>query len=203
MAAAVVSIFSGHRCGSARTEVRISCERIRLSNFPFHYEHWKEQRLFQLRNQENFREISGRNQFEYFLKLCDWTHRQWQRSVPDPYPLSNAIDILADIRSKKTGGFCGQYAYVLADVLKSLGFFAVRYVELWSGSGESHFVVEAWSDQYQKWAILDPDNNLFYEIEGSGRPASAHGCPRFAVWRKTGEGADGGSAGGESRLEKG
>ena len=172
-AGAAIFFFWGRRYWSPKTEVRVSCERIRLSNFPFHYEHWKEERLFQLRNQENFPEILGRNQFEYFLKLCDWTHRQWQRSVPDPYPLSNAIDILADIRSRKTGGFCGQYAYVLADVLKSLGFFAVRYVELWNNSGESHFVVEAWSDQHQKWAILDPDNNLFYEIEENGRPAAA------------------------------
>src|SRR5512137_3058703 len=89
-AAAALFFLWNHGRGSPKTEVRVSCERIRLSNFPFHYEHWKEERLFQLRNQENFREISGSSQFEYFLKLCDWTHRQWQRSVPDPYPLSNA-----------------------------------------------------------------------------------------------------------------
>ncbi|MCP5107339.1 MAG: transglutaminase domain-containing protein, partial [bacterium] len=116
------------------------------------------------------------DQFQYFLKLCDWTHRQWKRSVPDPYPLSNAIDILKDIRSGKTGGFCGQYAYVLADVLKSLGFFSVRCVELWSSraKNQSHFVVEAWSDRYEKWIILDPDYNIYYESVDNGIPANAY-----------------------------
>jgi len=105
------------------------------SNFHFIPEHWKESKLRQLRDAEGFKDILHQGQLDLFLKLCDWTHRQWKTSVPDPYPLSNAIDILADIRSGKTGGFCGQYAYVLADVLKAMGFFAVRYVELWSGKG--------------------------------------------------------------------
>ena len=143
------------------------------SNFYFIPEHWKETRLRQLREQENFKDIPHQGQLDLFLKLCDWTHRQWQISVPDPYPLSNALAILSDIRSGKTGGFCGQYAYVLADVLKAMGFFSVRYVELWSARGESHFVVEAWSDQYGKWMVLDPAENLFYAFQGSDLPANA------------------------------
>ena len=143
------------------------------SNFYFIPEHWKESKLRQLRDAEGFKDILHQGQLDLFLKLCDWTHRQWKTSVPDPYPLSNAIDILADIRSGKTGGFCGQYAYVLADVLKAMGFFAVRYVELWSGKGESHFVVEIWSDQFAKWMILDPAENLFYAWQNSDQPANA------------------------------
>lgn len=143
------------------------------SNFYFIPEHWKESKLRQLRDAENFKDIPHQGQLDLFLKLCDWTHRQWKVSVPDPYPLSNAIDILADIRSGKTGGFCGQYAYVLADVLKAMGFFAVRYVELWSSRGESHFVVEAWSDQFAKWLVLDPSENLYYAFQNSGQPANA------------------------------
>lgn len=143
------------------------------SNFYFIPEHWKESKLRQLRDNENFKDIAYKGQLDLFLKLCDWTHRQWQVSVPDPYPPSNAIDILADIRSGKTGGFCGQYAYVLADALKAMGFFAVRYVELWSAGGESHFLVEVWSDQFAKWMVLDPMENLFYEFQDSGQPANA------------------------------
>ncbi len=160
--------------GSTSIEVNIDRNFIIQSNFNFTYEHWKEEKLLQLREQEDYKDITSDNQFNYFLQLCNWVHQQWEHSNPDPYPLSNAIDILADIRSQKTGGFCGQYSYVLADVLKSLGFFAVRYVELWSNSGESHFVVEVWCDQYEKWVILDPDRNLYYELTAPELPANAY-----------------------------
>ncbi len=157
-------------------EVEIKRKTIIKSNYDFIYEHWKEEKLNVLRENEDFVKIKEANQFTYFLKLCDWVHQQWERSIPDPYPLSNAIAVLADIRSGKTGGFCGQYAYVLGDVLKSLGFFNVRYVELWSSRGKdtTHFVVEVWSDRFEKWIILDPDYNIYYEIENSGIPANAY-----------------------------
>lgn len=154
-------------------EISVSPVNSRKSNFHFVPEHWQEPMLRQLREQENFKDLGGRDQLALFLNYCHWTHSQWPMSVPDPYPRSNAIDILADIRSGKTGGFCGQYAYVLADVLKSMGFFAVRYVELWSDEGESHFVVEVWSDQFAKWMILDPAEDVYYAFLDSGRPASA------------------------------
>jgi hypothetical protein len=158
-----------------RPDIRISVDYTASpkSNFYFIPEHWKESKLRQLRENEDFKDIPYQGQLDLFLKLCDWTHRQWQVSDPNPYPLSNAIDILADIRSGKTGGFCGQYAYVLADVLKAMGFFAVRYVELWSARGESHFVVEAWSDRFAKWMVLDPTENLYYEFQNSEEPANA------------------------------
>ncbi|MDY6862156.1 MAG: transglutaminase-like domain-containing protein [Thermodesulfobacteriota bacterium] len=159
---------------SLNIEVQITRNFIIQSNFDFIYEHWKEEKLFRLRENEDYKDITAKDQFDYFLKLCDWTHNQWEYSIPDPYPLSNAIDILADIRSKKTGGFCGQYSYVLADVLKSLGFFAVRYVEVWCNTGKSHFAIEVWCDQYEKWILLDPDKNIFYELVDLGIPANAY-----------------------------
>lgn len=159
------------------TTVKVEIKRTKIvkSNYNFIYEHWKEEQLNILRESEGLVKFNESSQFKLFLKLCDWVHRQWARSIPDPYPLSNAIDILKNIRSGKTGGFCGQYAYVLADVLKSMGFFNVRYIELWSnrGKNQSHFVVEVWSDRFEKWVILDPDYNLYYEIKNSGLPANA------------------------------
>jgi hypothetical protein len=153
----------------------ISREKIVKSNYDFIPEHWKEAKLKELREAEKFKDLPAKDQFDYYLKLCDWTHRQWKSSNPDPYPLCNAIDILADIRSGKTGGFCGQYSYVLADAMKSMGYFAVRYVELWSGEkNEAHFVVEAWSDQHGKWVVLDPHQDIYYEFKADRTPANAH-----------------------------
>jgi len=154
-------------------KVTISDNRIRKSCYDFIPEHWQEPYLAQLYHDENFKEIKADSQFELFLLLCDWTHRQWKHSMPDPYPLSNAIDILKDIRNGLTGGFCGQYAYVLADVFKSMGYYNVRYAELWKLDGKSHFVVEIWSDQFKKWIILDPDLNMYFKMIDSDIPASA------------------------------
>lgn len=154
--------------------VEVQKDTITASNFDFIFEHWKEEKLFLLRDGEQYKDLEAANQLDMYLKLCHWTHTQWKHSVPDPYPLSNAIDILKDIRSGKTGGFCGQYSYVLADVLKSMGFFAVRYVELWSNENKSHFVVEAWLDSHKKWIVLDADHDIYYEDRDSGIPLNAY-----------------------------
>jgi hypothetical protein len=165
--------FAIWRICQPRVRIETSFVPDQKSNFYFIPEHWQESKLQLLREKENFKDIPYKGQLDLFLKLCDWTHNQWKESIPDPYPLCNAIDILADIRSGKTGGFCGQYAYVLADVLKSMGFFSVRYVELWSANGKSHFVIEVWSDTFGKWIILDPGENVYYCFQDSGQPANA------------------------------
>jgi hypothetical protein len=169
----LLALFLSRQAFQTGIRVEISPVSARKSNFHFIPEHWKEPKLQQLRHDEGFKDLQFNDQLDLFLKLCDWTHRQWAMSIPDPYPLSNAVDILADIRSGRTGGFCGQYAYVLADVLKSIGFFSVRYVELWSAGAESHFVIEAWADQFGKWMILDPAENIYYVFSDSGLPANA------------------------------
>jgi len=158
-----------------KNRIEIDCNKELIkSNYNFIYEHWKEKKLYELYNREDYKNIKAKSEFEYFLKLAKWVNLQWKSSLPDPYPLSNAISILDDIRSGKTGGFCGQYSYVYADVLKSLGFFAVRYVELWSNEGESHFSVEVWSNEYKKWVMIDPHQGLYYVLKSNKKPANAY-----------------------------
>lgn len=163
-------------CGrQPSVQVEVDHNAIVRSNYYFIPEHWHQRKLAQLRREEDFTAISGPDQFGQFLGLTDWVHRQWQESVPDPYPPPNAVDILREIRAGHTGGFCGQYAYVLGGVLQAEGYYSVRYVELWdnSGTNNSHFVVEAWCDQHAKWVVLDPDGDLWYAFRDTGLPASA------------------------------
>jgi hypothetical protein len=128
------------------------------SNYEFTYEHWMEPKVLELRKQENLDSVieGAKTDIEIFERLTVWARRQFPPGTPDPYPLSNGIDILRDIRSKKTQGFCGQYTYLLADALKSFGFFDVRYIEIWKDAQTSHFLLEAWSNQFRKWILLDP-----------------------------------------------
>ena len=154
--------------------VKVENNYIRKSNFRFVTEYWTEPKIRRLWQQENFKDIRADSQWGLFLKLCDWTHRQWKNGVPKPYPVCNALDILRDIRSGKTGGFCAQYAYVLGDVLKTFGFFNVRYVEATQSSGTGHFSLEAWSDEYEKWVLLGAWRDYYYVLEDSGIPANAY-----------------------------
>lgn len=155
--------------------VEVDHNSIVRSNYYFIPEHWQEPKLAQLRREESFTAIKAADQLGLFLGLTDWVHRQWKESVPDPYPPPNAVDILREIRAGRTGGFCGQYAYVLAGVLEAEGYYSVRFVELWDDSeaNNSHFVVEAWCDQHAKWVVLDADQDIWYAFRDTGAPASA------------------------------
>lgn len=136
-------------------------------DFPLQVERRDEPRVIELRRQEKLDEVvaGAKGELEIFERLTAWARSQFEPGVPDPYPLSNGLSILADLRSGKTGGFCGQYAYLLGDALKSLGYFAVRYVELESEAGAGHFAVEAWCDDLGRWVVLDPLNAALYEVD--------------------------------------
>lgn len=137
-------------------------------DFPLQVERRDEVRVLALRRQEKLDEVvsGAKGELDLFKKLTAWARSQFEPGIPDPYPLCNGLSILADIRSGKTGGFCGQYSYLLADALKSFGFFAVRYVELEREAGAGHFAVEAWCDDLGRWVLLDPLHAALYDRDG-------------------------------------
>ena len=145
-----------------------------LSNYSFHYEHWLQPKIRRLYAQENLQKFVQQYGDEWQLQkaICNWTNAQWPPGDPNPYPLSNGLDILADIRSGKTKGFCGQYVYLFADALKAVGRYDVRYLELESQDHQFHFSAEVWSNPWQKWVVLDPFYNVYYSDE-QGNPLSA------------------------------
>jgi len=163
------------RCTSSNVRIeRVGAPRPTATDFPLHTEHWAEIKVAALRRQENLDAVvaGAAGEFERFLRLQSWTRAQWPLGVPDPYPPCNGVDILAAIRSGRTGGFCGQYSYLLADALKSFGYFSVRYVELEAPEGASHFIVEAWSNEHDRWVAFDPTYDVHY-TDAEGRPLSA------------------------------
>src|SRR5438093_108782 len=97
-------------------------------DFPLQVEWREEPRVLALRTEEKLDAVlaGSKSEMEVFKRLMAWARSQFEPGIPDPYPLCNGTSILSDIRSGKTGGFCGQYAYVLGDALKSFGYFAVR-----------------------------------------------------------------------------
>jgi hypothetical protein len=138
------------------------------NGLPVRFESFDAPGLRELRERERLDEvIAGAKQpFERALLLKDWVAAQWPHSNPNPYPPWNANIILDWIRSGKTGGFCGQYSQVLLQSLASVGMTA-RYVEIGGDwNPVAHFVIEVWSNQYNKWVVLDADYNIHFERDG-------------------------------------
>lgn len=110
-------------------------------------------------------------QFDQLVKLRDWVASQWPAGTPNPEPPWNALIVLDWIRAGRTGGFCAQYSQVFLQSAAALGFTA-RYVEIGSRDNPyAHYVTEVWSDDYDKWVVMDADYNVHFERHGT--PLSA------------------------------
>jgi hypothetical protein len=125
-------------------------------------------RLAELAARENLISVvqGARNEFEVILRLKEWTAKQFPHGTPSPYPPWDAIIILDWIRSGITGGFCAQYSQVFLQALASLGLQG-RYVEIGLDSNPyAHYVMEVWSNQFNKWVVMDVDYNMHFERGG-------------------------------------
>lgn len=112
--------------------------------------------------------LPGRDELEKMKLLCDWTNSQWAHGQPLPYPPWDANVILEMIRAGKTGGFCAQYAVVFCQACLAMGWQA-RYLDIVSQGmeqGQGHFTVEVWSNQLDKWIVLDPFFDCRFERDG-------------------------------------
>ncbi len=142
---------------------------------PIRFEQPDLQRLQELRQQEildplvskslDYGSLTNKAEFESILRIKEWVAAQWPHSLPDPYPPWDAIIILDWIRTGRTGGFCGQYSQVMLQALASFGIPA-RYVEIGRLTPVDHFVIEVWSNDYDKWVMLDADFNVHFERNG-------------------------------------
>lgn len=132
---------------------------------PVRYEALDHPRLAELAAREGLERVvdGAATEFEAVLKLKEWVAAQFPHTNPDPYPPWDAIVILDAIRAGLTGGFCAQYSQVMLQSLAALGYPA-RYVEVGQTDNPfSHFPLEYWSNQFDKWVLIDVDYNLHYE----------------------------------------
>ena len=125
-------------------------------------------RLDQLRTREQLDAViaGAASEFEAILKLRDWVSAQFPDGVPDPYPAWDAMVVLDEIRAGRTGGFCAQFSQVLLQSLAALGVPA-RYIEIGPRDNPmNHFPLEVWSNDFDKWVLVDADFILHYERNG-------------------------------------
>lgn len=113
-------------------------------------------RLRLLREREKLDDVvsTAKTQFEKIVLLRGWAHRQWNMGASFYYPPWDAVEILDLARNHGNQGFCAQYAIVFLQACQSMGIHA-RYVDL-----PGHFVVAVWSDDFNRWVVMDPTHDL-------------------------------------------
>lgn len=138
------------------------------AGLPVRYEHFDAPRIRQLAARENLEAVvaGAADEFGAVLQLKEWVAAQFPHTNPDPYPPWDALIVLDAIRGGLTGGFCAQYSQVLLQSLASLGIPA-RYIEVGhTANPYAHYPLEFWSNQFNKWVLLDADFNLHFERNG-------------------------------------
>lgn len=138
------------------------------AGLPVRFEHFDAPRIRQLAAREGLEAVvaGAADEFETVLRLKEWVAAQFPHTNPEPYPPWDALIILDAIRGGLTGGFCAQYSQVLLQSLAAFGFPA-RYVEVGTTANPyNHYPLEFWSNQFNKWVLLDADFNLHFERNG-------------------------------------
>lgn len=138
------------------------------AGLPVRFEHFDAPRVQLLAAREGLEAVvaGAADEFQGVLKLKEWVAAQFPHTNPDPYPPWDALIVLDAIRGGLTGGFCAQYSQVLLQSLASLGYPA-RYVEVGTTENpHNHYPLEYWSNQFNKWVLLDADFNLHFEKDG-------------------------------------
>lgn len=138
------------------------------AGLPVRYESLSNPRLAAYAQRENLAGVvaGARDEFQAMLMLKEWAAAQFKHSYPDPYPPWDAMEVLDWIRSGRTGGFCAQFAQVYLQALQALGFRG-RYLEIGSAKIPfEHYVMEVWSNQFDKWVVMDVDYNAHFERDG-------------------------------------
>jgi hypothetical protein len=151
-------------------------EEIRYTSMPFEYEKFDEPALVELRTKYKLDEVvaGSHTEIEKMLKLRNWVSAQWKYDPPIPYyPAWDAREIL-QLRK----GFCVQYAITTMQCALSLGMQA-RFVfghfpntRLKGKYTCGHEVTEIWSNEQDKWVMIDGHRNESFVNKKTGLIAS-------------------------------
>jgi hypothetical protein len=112
---------------------------------------------------------SGNTEFDKMKLLLAWTSTRFTHHSSNFCKGGNALAILAE--AEKGAQFsCSDYSRLLANCLDALGYPARTIGLTWLGSGfgnpDAHVCTETWSNQFQKWILLDGQNNAWWEHDG-------------------------------------
>ncbi len=134
----------------------------------FTFEDFNHPKLKEMIKNEKIEEVikKGSTEFDKIMLLKEWVRKQLKHpGIPVNYPPWDAVILLDWVRKNKVQVLCGHYAVLFVQTLTSLGIPA-RYVDLSTEDNTGHFVAEVWSNDFQKWVLIDPYSDSHYQKEG-------------------------------------
>jgi len=134
------------------------------SSYPYGFQRPSE-KLKTLRDQYKLDEVvaPGKTELEKLILLRNWARRQWPYN--DGFGGTwDALSILSAPKGKK--GMCVHFATLFTQCALALGFNARQIVI------SHHFVADVWSDQHQKWILMDVEG--VYPPTGFKKYGTAH-----------------------------
>lgn len=167
-----VTINLGGRTATLRRLETLPCVESDYTR-RFRYDSYENPKLNELRTRYKLDAViaPGKDEFARQVLLMAWTHEQFKKFGQPSTKAQGALEILKAI-DEGHSFFCSQYAQLLVSAAASLGWvdrpLALRRhqgVAKVGGSTE-HSVTEIWSNQHQKWVMLDPTSNMYLEKEG-------------------------------------
>lgn len=111
---------------------------------------------------------NGKSEYEKQLLLKSWVSKALPPGEPErDYSELTAFNILEDAKKGKKF-WCTQYTQVFIQAGVALDFYTRKLgVDTESAEEDMHHgVADIWSDQFQKWYVVDVQNNLHYEKDG-------------------------------------
>ncbi|UCG61250.1 MAG: hypothetical protein JSV52_13155 [Candidatus Zixiibacteriota bacterium] len=137
-----------------------------------------------LRDRYQLRDIvdSASSEFEQMKLMLNWVATRWRHDGKNMAKDRSALAILKEAEAGKRF-CCANYADVTLECMKALGFPA-RFVGLHADDAGyrmsgGHGCVEVWSNEYQKWLLVDGQNNAWWESQG--QPLSGYECHQLFV----------------------
>lgn len=140
-------------------------KNFKISEFAknFQYENFNNPKLQILQEKYKLEELISKasTELDKIIILREWVRKKIPLGIPKNVDYNfNALDILARAE-KGEGFFCSEYSTVFIQCAAAVGLIA-RYVGLFKG----HAIAEIWSNQFEKWIVMDVNNNMHYENEG-------------------------------------
>ncbi len=110
----------------------------------------------------------GKSEFEKLLLLRSWVHNILPPGTPSrDYSELGVFEILSDAK-KGLQFWCTQYNQVFVQSAVALDFYARKLgVDSKDPSKDMHHgVADIWSNEFQKWYVVDTQHNQHYEKDG-------------------------------------
>lgn len=105
-----------------------------------------------------------------FADILDWVHSRWEHDGSMSPSGMSSLDMLQSAEQGRSFS-CIEYARVYTDILHSLGYICriigVTNADIaYGGMGVSHTLCEAWSDELNKWVMIDPQFGYMLQRKG-------------------------------------